>query len=619
MLPTLGPASFAVRALGHMSLVRRVLGLSFVFAIALAALPRAAFAWVEAHVEADDVHVALERGGKAKVEHKITLRVAGGPLRSLDVHGVDADAAPDPDGFVVPQKEALSGSIASAVPVSVELAPPAAKPRADGSPVPPALKIRFGDRGLARGVYVLRVRYATDLAARIDRSGRIATITWTGAEWDDGIDTARALFDLPSAPDAPRGPERESDDAARDAPSTPLVLSSVRRGPMRDEIELVRPYAPKGEAVAWTFRADALAFAPAATPAPPKPKAALATLADHFGAPAQRAALIALAASLFVAFAALVFRKASEVARTARAAGTTARPLFPIHAVLRALGAGASLTAGVACELMLGRPILGATLVTLAAAFAAHRTPRFPAARALRGPGRWYPLPIADALASPSRPRGVYLDVSTRWGKALFVVALAGLALAAFAVAEVSPLRAELVALDVTALLAVFATGRLAELPPDPGSAPAPFLRRVANRLEKKARGARVVARLRMPDGGDRADELRLGVVPKPAHAGFVALEIGVVFVPGAGGAIALPEVLVRVVTGSRCEEAMAPFALAARSCRGRRPGERVLAFRPRLPLASHTADLAARLAAALVAPPEHPQRQATELPRRAA
>lgn len=181
------------------------------------------------------------------------------------------------------------------------------------------------------------------------------------------------------------------------------------------------------------------------------------------------------------------------------------------------------------------------------------------------------------------------------------------------AVAEVSPLRAELVALDVTALLAVFATGRLAELPPDPGTAPAPFLRRIANRLEKKARGARVVARLRMPDGGERPDELRLGVVPKPAHAGFIALEIGVVFVPGAGGAIALPEVLVRVVAGSRCEEAMAPFARAARVCRGRRPNERVLVFRPRLPLANDTADLAARLAAALVAPAETAARRVVD------
>jgi hypothetical protein len=158
-----------------MSHARRVLGLAFAFAIALTAFSRAAFAWVEAHVDADDVHVAIDRAGKAKVEHKITVRVAGGPLRSFDLHGVDADAVPDPDGFVVPQKEALQGSIASAVPVSVELAPPAAKPRPDGSPAPPALKIRFGDRGLARGVYVLRIRYAADLAAHIARSGRVAT------------------------------------------------------------------------------------------------------------------------------------------------------------------------------------------------------------------------------------------------------------------------------------------------------------------------------------------------------------------------------------------------------------------------------------------------------------
>ena len=61
------------------------------FALSTAAA-RPALAWVDAHVEGDDVRVTLDRGGEARVEHKITLKIAGGPLRSLDIRGVDADA-----------------------------------------------------------------------------------------------------------------------------------------------------------------------------------------------------------------------------------------------------------------------------------------------------------------------------------------------------------------------------------------------------------------------------------------------------------------------------------------------------------------------------------------------
>jgi hypothetical protein len=73
------------------------------------------------------------------------------------------------------------------------------------------------------------------------------------------------------------------------------------------------------------------------------------------------------------------------------------------------------------------------------------------------------------------------------------------------------------------------------------------------------------------------------------------------------------------VTAGSRCDEAMAGLARVARACRGRRPGERVLAFRPKLPLASATADLAARLVAALIARPEPASRPNAERARRAA
>ncbi len=164
------------------------------------------------------------------------------------------------------------------------------------------------------------------------------------------------------------------------------------------------------------------------------------------------------------------------------------------------------------------------------------------------------------------------------------------------------PYRADLIAFDATALLAVFCTGRLAELPPDPATAPARFLRGVARRLRRAfpAGDVRFVGRIRVPDGSAQPDELRLAVAPRAAPAGFGAIEIGAVYVQGAGGAIALPEVVLRVTSGSACEVALESVARHGRSSRGRRAGERAIVFSPRLPTARMTAGLVAGLVRAL-------------------
>src|SRR3712207_7279418 len=56
----------------------------------------------------------------ARVEHKVTLKISGGPLRSLDIVGVDPDAQPELDSYVVPQKAAQASSLASATAVALE-------------------------------------------------------------------------------------------------------------------------------------------------------------------------------------------------------------------------------------------------------------------------------------------------------------------------------------------------------------------------------------------------------------------------------------------------------------------------------------------------------------------
>jgi len=564
--------------------------------------PSEARAWVDVNVEADDVRISVDRTGDARVEHKITLKIAGGPLRSIDLRGVDADAMPEADGYVVPQKEAARGSLLSAQAVATERMPPDIKPQPDGSPALPVLRIRFDpDKGLRRGVWVLSVRYTTHLGGRIVVGGPFARLAWRGLVWDDGFDSARATFELPAAPTEPRADDAQAGDS--EGVRAPLVLSKVRRGTAKDHIELLRPYAPKGEVIAWAIRADARAFRSTTPAAPVKPTGLRAAIDGALGEPGRRALLFFAGLSLFVLFASLVALKSGEAARHAHKAGATSRPLVPLPAALRAVLAGAALVAGVFVELLLMRATAGAVFVLAAVALAAHRTPLCPRAR-LRGQGRWLPIAESVALRDPPRPRGAYFDVSTRAGKLVFLLALGVVFGAAAVLYDTSPFRAELVAFDAVALLAIFGTGRLAELPPDPATAPARLLRDVARRIRKAvpADSVRIVGRIRVPEGSAEPDELRLAIAPRAAPAGLGAIEIGVVFVPGTGGPIALPEVILRVTSGSACDQALARLARHGRSARGRKKEERAVVFSPRLPTARMTAGIVVRILRALAA-----------------
>jgi hypothetical protein len=572
------------------------------FSIVLAPM-RSARAWVEVHVEADDVRIAVEKTGDARVEHKVTFKIAGGPLRAFDIRGVDADAAPDPEGYVVPEREASRGSLASAVQAVAERLPVDARPRADGSAAPTVVRVRFDrEKGLGRGVYVLFVRYATHLRPRPEpHSSVFSRVEWRGPVWDDGFDSARVTFDLPAAATEPRVADQV--EGADPGSRPPLVLSTVHRGAERDRIELLRPYAPKGEAIPWAIRADARALQPPPPPAPARAKTVRSVVDAALAGAAHRGLFVAGALALFVMYSALVALKSAEVARAAARAGTTARPFVPLPSAVRAVFAGALLVAGLFVELVIARATLGAVVVLGAVLLAAHRTPRSPRA-SLRRPGRWLPIPTESAFADPPRFEGAYLDVSTRAGKAIFALLLASLAALVGWLYETSPYQAELVAFDVAALLAIFCTGRLAELPPDPARSPSRFLRDVARRVRKAFPDddVRLVGRIRIPDGQAHADELRLGVAPRGAVAGFGAIEVGVVYVPGAGGALALPEIILRLKQGSPCEALLERLMRHGHSVRGRSNGERAILYTPRLPTARMTAAIVVALVRAQVA-----------------
>jgi hypothetical protein len=593
-----------------MSLVARRGPAPALIALALACLvslcaPRTARAWVDVNVEGDDVRLTIAPTGMVRVEHRITLKIAGGPLRAIDLRGVDRDAVPEVDGYVVPQREAQASSLASAVPIAAEMMPADPKPNDDGTPALPVLKIRFqNDKGLGRGVYVILVRYTSNLANRISLDGSMARVAWRGPVWDDGLDSARVTFDFPAAPNEPRLDDAQPGDAPLAVGvAPPVTLSTLHRSVTRDAIELMRPYAPKGDRITWAVRADARALR-GALPDPSR-NAASSITEDGLGAPALRALVLAAALAIFLVYALLVGRKSFDVARAAEAAGAVARPVVPLPMVLRALLAGVTLVAGLAVELVAHRATLGALLVLAATLFASHLPSKWKAGARLRGPGRWLPVAEAVAFRDPPRAPGGHLDFSTRNGKIVFTLVLAVFATGVYFLSDVSPYQAQIVALDLPVILAIFGTGLRSSLPPDPGSAPASLLRRVAKLVRREQRKdlPRIVGRIRVPEGSSEPDELRLAVLPRSAHSGFLTLEIGVVHVAGAGGSFALPEVLLRVTDGSDCDRALAPFTRHGRSMRGRKPGERVYAFSPRLPTARMTAGLVTRLCRAVAAP----------------
>jgi hypothetical protein len=158
-------------------------------------------------------------------------------------------------------------------------------------------------------------------------------------------------------------------------------------------------------------------------------------------------------------------------------------------------------------------------------------------------------------------------------------------------------------AADSVFLLAVFGMGMGRSLPPDLTVEPARFLRRLATTIRKRKDipDLRIVARLRVPAGEVDADEVRLLLAPRNALRGFTCIEVGVTYAIGLGARVAMPEVLVRVLSGSRCDEALRTVARMGRVTPGRKRGERVLCLAPRFPTVKMTAEIAAALAIRVV------------------
>ena len=563
-------------------------------AIALLTVAWPAHGWIENNVTGHDVRIVVDRVGKAQVEHRIQWKTNGNVRqKKFEIRGIDRDAEPLPDSYVVPARDAMSSSLESAIPLVLEVK------RGDET----TLKMVVDDkRGLRRGRYVFVVRYRTDLRARglIRRDGALVQAAWTGPIWEDGFDNTRITFVLPHAPTSPRAVEPTSEDG--DETLAPTVLSEVRRSDEHDEIELLRTYAREKEPIEWIVQIDPRALAPLPKPAAddvvPPPDS---EKAQGVELPWSRNVTLGIAAGILLLFTLLVALKDRYVRRVAAAVDAQLSPVIPLPTWLRAPAAAIALTGGVGLQIVLERYLEGAIAVVVATLLTVHGTACASTSN-MRGPGRWLSVSADEAWGQLRRPTAL-LDASTRRGKLMLLLALAGVAAASYYLAKTSTVQAVFVALDGVVFLALFGTGKQSALPADLTVEPARFLRRLVRRLDKmKGVGdLRMVPRIRIPSGQVDPDELRLLIAPRLPLRGFTAIEVGLTYAIGLGARVAMPEVLVRVVAGSPCDQAL---AAATRHCRitpGRKPDERVLAFSPRLPTVKMTAAIAAALAARIM------------------
>ena len=570
------------------------LALGLLFSLLATLTPGRAEAWIESTVIADEVRVQVDRNGTALVDHALTVRVRGAPLRVFALAGVDPDAALEGPLQVAPQRE--GASLEGVLPVIGQVLPDA------------ALRLEVDDpRGVAKGVYVFRFRYRTDLvkSGALERDGAMLRLRWLGPKLPNGLDAARCTLSLPTSPGEPRAATDRrdgdlSDDDGLSLSGAGAFLTTSRRFPDHDEIELLRPHVARGEQVAWTARLDPRALGAVNDPRlRPPPAAAVQSVVQH--RPRERQVFLAVAAGLAILFSALTGIKAGQVEETAGARQVRPRPLVPLRSNLRALLAGPLVAIGVGLQLLVDPPWCGTVALLFAMALMAYRAPLTrPVARA---PGRWLPLSDADAFRAPKASGGGFLDLSSGAGKGAALLALGALGAAAYATYRVSPFHANLVGLDGLLLLSLFATGRASELPPSPATGPSSMLRRVARRLRRASPGLRAVGLGRFAQGASEHDELRLLVMPRTPLRGLLGIEIGYAYLGGAGGFIGCPEILVRLAEESEAEAKARRLAPFGRWVRGRRPGELVLTLEPRFGSWRMTAELAQRLGRILTEP----------------
>ncbi len=528
--------------------------------ITLATAP--AWAWVETQIRAYGATVDVDHDGGAVVTSELVMSVRGGPLKRIEVPGVDSDAEPLPDATVTPTVQG-----AASLPLLVER-------RDDGVLL---LEVDH-EKGIRSGRYAFAYRYRTALRDRglIQRRGPDAELRWQSPRFEQGIDAMRVVFRVPPMGTAPSLPTYEDNDPAA---SFGAFIGNLRRAPDKDELEIVRPHVGQNEAVIWRAvvgRELAPSAEPskaqAPTPAGKKPRIVTEPALDRLRAWGILGA-IALVYGLLVAFKWRGFARACSLSKAKPQA------LLPLSIAARAPLAGLSVASAVGSTLLLEKPTLGAAslLLGLLASVMARPQP----APSLRGPGRWLPLTENEVFAKPrKRLPGAFLDASRLEGFVLFTLALGGILGGGAWLLARSPHDALLAFVASSLLVPLFLTGRAADLPKDATEAPRTLFQGISRAFSKRS-ATKVVPWGRLSEANGAIDELRLLFKLKAALEGLTSVEFGAEVVRGIGGSVLSPYVLVRAREGSAAHQAL---PRAATFTRGRKPEERVAILRPSLP-----------------------------------
>jgi hypothetical protein len=513
-----------------------------------------AAAWTEVHQTSGDVRMTFEPDGVATVEHTLGFHVVMGPIKSIDVVGVDREAR-------LESGAAFTAEDGRLVPARVETAEPS-PPQASRLQGTRGQVVRLtidDPKGLKRGRYTTRLRYKLDLVAirGLVRDGAMWHLTWTAPFAPEGYDTAKLVLDLPPAPTEPRSVKPSGEDG---------VLASLRRTAERDELELVRPHVSHGEAVVWEARVDPKALPRVAStelrPPPPPPPPAPSRWRE-----VGWAAGLALVA-LF--FGGLVGLKSRRVEAACAAANAAPRPLLPLPRAARPFFAGALLACGVGVQL-LETPLWGVPLVVLAAAVATFRKPA-PLAKG-RGPGAWAAV-SASELPRPPRVSDA-LDAGTHAGRTALVVVVALVAGAAIGSRFFMPSGPFFVVMDALALVPIWFTGRATQLRAERARAARGQLLAFLRALER-APSLSVSPWVRVPQGAKEPDEVRLLALPKAPISGLIGIEVGVGLAPTPTAWIPTAQILVRVHDASEASCRLTSLAVATAAGPGRRTHERV-------------------------------------------
>jgi hypothetical protein len=507
-----------------------------------------ASSWQEVHATADDVRIEVAPDGIATVQHHLRYRVVAGHFKTFEIAGLDPRAELLPDAVFTSEKAGTE------VAARVETV----------AKTPGTVRIVIDEgKGLGRGAYLVDVKYRLDLARTkmLVRDGAMWKLSWTAPPAPEGRDGASVVFDLPAAPTEPRL-----------AGETSTTLPTLRRGPERDELELVRAHVPRGEAVVWSARVDPKAFPLVKSPdlrtIAPLPEPPIGTISKSHVVRALLALGLALLAGLF-AFA--LRMKEVAVDASARATGATPRPLVPIG-LLRPYLYGITGAAALAM-LLWSSPTFGAVLVLLAMALAADRAPA-PVVRP-RAPAVWQRAKDTKALLAKrvALPIDAF-DLSSRRARLLFAALALVVAALAYALRMHVPQIQLALPMASIAIVPLFVTATRAQLPRTAVDLAQAALRPVRDALAARVDLTHVeLGTIARTSADGTIDEVRLVCMPRDRTPGLSSIEVALAV---ASSGAYTPEILVRFDDGSPAAERILGRAYDL-VVTGRVPEEKVL------------------------------------------